>query len=96
MKWIEIITLRSLANVNTQFLDELLQQVVKSKKINGHPSEIRIYHNSTVETDLSIHIHWESKAQPPRESPLGQQISYAMKGLGLLNHSIWVEAGAWE
>lgn len=96
MKWIEIITLRSLDRVNTQFLDGLLQNAIKSRKINGHPSEIRIYHNSTVETDLSIHIHWESKAQPARESPLGQQISYAMKGLGLLNHSVWVEAGAWK
>ncbi len=90
MKWIEIITLRSHARVDTRLLDELLRQVVKSKT-SGDPKEIRIYQNLIVETDLSIHIYWEAKARPQRESPLGQQLSYALKDLGLLNHSVWVE-----
>jgi hypothetical protein len=91
MRWVEVITLRSLAKVNPQLLDQLLGQFVRSKT-RGDPPEIRVYHHSIVETDLSIHIHWETKGQPPRESPLGQQLSYALKGLGLLNHSVWVEA----
>ena len=93
MKWVEIITLRSLAKVDTQLLDELLRQVVKSKTV-GHPVEIRMYQHSILETDLSIHIYWETKSQQQRESPLGQQFSYALKGLGLLNHSVWVETAA--
>jgi hypothetical protein len=95
MKWIEIINLRSLAKVNTHLLDELLQQVVKSKTA-GHPVEIRMYHRSILETDLSIHIYWETKLQHQPESPLGQQFSYALKSLGLLNHSVWVETAALE
>jgi hypothetical protein len=95
MKWVEVVTLRSLAKVNPQLVDELLHQVVESKT-PGHPADIRIYHHSVVETDLSIHIHWETKDQHPRESPLGQQLSYALKGMGLLNHSVWVEAAALE
>lgn len=91
MKWVEIITLRSLAKVNTQLLDELLQQVVKSKTA-GHPAEIRMYQHSILETDLSIHIYWETQHQ--HESPLGQQVSYALKGLGLLNYSVWIETVA--
>jgi hypothetical protein len=90
MKWLEIITLRSHAKVETRLLDEFLLQVVKSKT-SGHPEEIRIYQNSIVETDLSIHIYWETKPRSQRESPLGQQLSYALKGLGLLNYSVWVE-----
>ena len=93
MKWIEIITLRSLAKANRQLVDELLRQVFKQKE-PGLPASIRIYHHPTVETDLSIHIHWEMGAQHPCESPLGQRLSYALKGLGLLNHSIWVETAA--
>jgi hypothetical protein len=93
MKWVEIITIRSLAKVNTQLLDELLRQVVKSKT-TGHPVEIRMYQHSIVESDLSIHIYWETKPQHQPESPLGQQFSYALKGLGLLNHSVWVETAA--
>lgn len=95
MKWIEIINLRSLAKVNMQLLDELLQQVGKSKT-DGHPVEIRMYHHSILETDLSIHILWETEPQHLRESPLGQQFSYALKDLGLLNHSVWVETAALE
>jgi hypothetical protein len=91
MKWVEIITVRSLAKADAQLLDELLQQVVKSKT-PGHPVEIRMYQHAIVETDLSIHIYWETTHQI--ESPLGQQFSYALKGLGLLNHSVWVETAA--
>lgn len=77
-----------------QLLDELLQQVVKSKTA-GHPVEIRIYQHSIVETDLSI-LYWETKPHHQHKSPLGQQFSYALKGLGLLNHSVWIETAALE
>lgn len=91
MKWIEIITLRSLVKANRQLVDELLRQVFQQKE-SGLSASIRIYHHPTVETDLSIHILWEKEAPPPGKSPLGLQLSYALKGLGLLNYSIWVEA----
>jgi len=74
MKWVEIITLRSLAKVDRQLFDELLQQVGKSKTCR-YPMAIRMYPHSIVETDLSIHIYWQTKPQHQRESPLGQQFS---------------------
>jgi hypothetical protein len=95
MKWIEVITLRSLLKENRQMVDELLRQVFERKE-SGLAASIRVYHQPTVETDFSIHINWENGLQPPRGSPLGQQLSYALKGLGLLHHSIWVEAAAME
>jgi len=95
MKWVEIITVRSLTKVDSQLLDALMQQVAKSKT-SGHPENIRMFQNSIVETDLSIHIYWETISQRQPESLLGQQFSYALKGLGLLNHSIWVETAALE
>jgi len=95
MKWVEIITLRSLAKAKRQLVDELLRQVFKQKE-SGLAASIRVYHHPAIETDLSIHIHWEDGLQHPSESPLGQQLSYALRGLGLLHHSIWVEAAATE
>ncbi|MCE5336859.1 MAG: hypothetical protein LLG06_19955 [Desulfobacteraceae bacterium] len=95
MKWVEIITLRSLARANQQLVEELLQQVFEQKQL-GLPALIRIYHHGTVETDFSIHIHWEIEGQLPCESPLGLQISYALRGLGFLNHSIWIETACLE
>jgi len=95
MKWIEIITLRSLSKTNTQLVNELLNEEGKSATAE-HPVEIRIYHHSVVETDLSIHIHWKSEPGSQNKSPLGLRVSSALKDLGLLNHSVWVETAALE
>ena len=95
MKWVEIITLRSPTRINAQFVDELLKQVDKAD-IPKHLVEIRIYHHSVVETDLSIHIYWRSEPGSQNKSPLGLKLSYALRNLGLLNHSVWVETADLE
>lgn len=95
MKCIEIITLRSLEKANRHLVDELLGQVCQQKK-TGLDASIKVYHHPTVETDLSIHIHWESTVQQPGKSSLGEHLSYALKELGLLHYSIWVETAAME
>jgi hypothetical protein len=99
MKWVEIITLRSPSEINGQFIDELLNEVGKSDEATDTPKhliEVKIYHHSVVETDLSIHIYWNSEPGSQDKSPLGLRISYALKPLGLLNHSVWVETAARE
>ncbi len=93
MKWIEIITLRSPTSINTQFLDELVKELGKSDTPEDLV-EIRIYHHSVVETDLSIHIYWKSELGSQDKSPLGLRFCYALKNQGLLNHSVWVEKAA--
>jgi hypothetical protein len=95
MKWLEIITLRSSANIDKQFLIELLKDAGNSDSPN-HLVEIRIYHHSVVETDLSIHIYWKSEPGSQNKSPLGLRFSYALRNLGLLNHSVWVETASAE
>lgn len=93
MKWIEIITLRSPTKINKQFVDELLKEGAESDSPE-HLVEIKIYHHSVVETDLSIHIYWKSEPGSQHKSPLGLRFSSALRNLGLLNHSVWVETGA--
>jgi hypothetical protein len=95
MKWVEIITLRSPSKINTQLVDELLKEVGNSDTPK-HLVEIKIYHHSVVETDLSIHIYWKSEPGSQNKSPLGLRFSYALRNLGLLNHSAWVETAALE
>jgi hypothetical protein len=97
MKWVEIITLRSPAKINKKFVDELMKEVGESDSPNDTPKhliEIKIYHHSVVETDLSIHIYWKSEPGSQNKSPLGLRFSSALRNLGLLNHSVWVETGA--
>ena len=97
MKWVEIITLRSPSKINKQFVDELLKEVGESDSPTDTPKhlvEIRVYHHSVVETDLSIHIHWDSEPGSQSKSPLGLKLSYALRNMGLLSHSVWVEVAA--
>lgn len=94
MKWVEIVSLRCPTNIDIRFVDELFREVSDSDSPHP-PVEIRLYRHSTVETDLSFHIHWESeKRQTPRKSPLGLRFASALKNLGLLNHSVWAETKA--
>ena len=99
MKWIEIISLRSATNIDTPFVNELLNGISESDSATdrpGHLVEIRVYHHSIVETDLSIQIYWESEPGSQDKSPLGLRLSSALRDLGLLNHSVWVETAAME
>ena len=99
MKWVEIISLRCPANIDTRFVDELLKGVSESDLPTDTPKhliEIKVYHHSVVETDLSIHIYWKSEPGSQDKSPLGLRFSSALKPLGLLNHSVWVETAARE
>ncbi len=99
MKCVEIITLRSPSKINGEFIDELLKGVGEcdsSTDTPNHLVEIRVYHHSVVETDLSIHIYWKSELGSQDKSPLGLRFSSALKPLGLLNHSVWIERAAWE
>jgi hypothetical protein len=99
MNWIEIITLRSPSKINGQFIDELLKGVSEHDSLTDtskNLDEIKIYHHSEVETDLSIHIYWKSDPGSQDKSPLGLRFSYALRRLGLLNHSVWVETAARE
>jgi hypothetical protein len=93
MKWVEIISLRCSSHVDTRFVDELLREVSESDSPTDTPHlvEIRIYHHSVFETDLSIHIYWQSAPGTQDKSPLGLRFSSALRNLGLLNHSVWVE-----
>jgi hypothetical protein len=69
---------------------------VDRSDVPKHLTEIRTYHHSKVETDLSIHIYWKSETGSQHKSPLGLKFSYALRNLGLLNHSVWVETAAME
>ena len=99
MNWVEIITLRSPGNINRELVDELLKGVDDSDAATDTPKhlvEIKIYRHSVVESDLSIHIYWKSEPGSQDRSPLGLRFSSALKPLGLLNHSVWVEIAARE
>lgn len=99
MKWVEIISLRCLTNIDALFVDELLKGISETDSATDTPEhlvEIRVYRHSIVENDLSIHIYWESEPGGQDKSPLGLRFSSALRDLGLVNHSLWVATATLE
>ncbi len=94
MKWVEIITLRSLEQLNRDFVDQLVAEISESDfSTDKHNclQEIRTYYNYPVESDMSIHIYWESEKGEQQKSPFALRVHSALTSMGLLNHSIWIE-----
>lgn len=58
--------------------------------------EIKIYRHATVDSDLSIHLYWESDEVEKHGSTLGLHLVSSLKEFGRINHSIWIKDGGGE
>jgi hypothetical protein len=88
MFWLEIIKLR-LAWKGSAPLDELLDSI--SKVGQSGLVDMKTYRHAALETDLSVHLHWDSEPPEPNGSALGLRLAQALKEFGLIDHSVWVE-----
>ena len=94
MRWMESITLRSIETSVDSGIAELLRQMLApSDSWAQRPVDIKIYHLAGIDTDFSIHIHWNGSAGGQGKSPLGLRLANNLKYIGLINHSIWIENG---
>jgi len=89
MKWLEVIKLRAAGN-GEGLLEELFREMNKAGQKRGLV-EIRTYRHAALETDLSVHLHWESDRPDQNGSLLGLRLVQALKEFGLIDHSIWIE-----
>lgn len=90
MKWVEIIKVRTVGEPERLIVTEVLKDFI-AMGIGNQPAGVKLYHHATVESDLCIHIYWESETLSPRKSPMGLRIVESIGALGVANHSIWVE-----
>jgi len=90
MRWLEVIKLRS-----AERGDGLLQGLLRpmSKVSESGLVEIKTYRHAALETDLSVHLHWDSEMADQSGSVLGLRLAQALRELGLTDHSIWIEEG---
>jgi hypothetical protein len=86
--WLEVIKLRSPENYERilETIRPLLGSVQDKDLVR-----IRIYRHIAIETDLSLHLHWESNGPTRKASVLGHQLVQMMKAFGLIDHSLWLE-----
>jgi hypothetical protein len=88
MKWLEVIKLRS-AGKDSGLLEELLLSIERLSQ--DGLMEMKIYDHAALETDLSVHLHWESGRLEQNGSALGLRLAQALKEFGLIDHSMWIE-----
>jgi hypothetical protein len=90
MKCIEIINLRSAGDPR-----ESIEQKIPGSTVEVDQSKdlvsIQVYRHATLDTDLSVHLLFESSKQEMQPSALGQRLASALKDFGLVSHSMWVE-----
>jgi len=89
MKWLEVIKLRAAGN-SESLLEEFLAPVAKIDQNRGFV-EMKIYRHAALENDLSVHLHWNSEWPEQNGSILGLRLAQALKELGLIDYSIWIE-----
>ena len=89
MKWIEIIELRSVSH--RYVLQELdVENFLTDASLAVKPCAINVYRHGTIETDVSIHLLYDSKQVDIYGSVLGEQLTSFLKEFGLVNHTVWV------
>jgi hypothetical protein len=88
MKWLEVIKLRS-AGKDSRLLEELLLSIDRFNQ--SGLVEMKTFHHAALESDWSIHLHWESERPQQNGSALGLRLAQAFKEFGLVDHSIWME-----
>ena len=90
MRWMHIITLRSsttsLESLNNEVLFSIINNM-RERSLKGS----KIYRRYAMDSDLSIHLFWDSANVEQKGNPLSQHLILFLKQYGLVNHSIWVE-----
>ena len=90
MRWVEIIALRS-AQGNLEAVEAaFLISIVHDHRTKGLEA-IMVYRHLTMETDLSVHLHWNTGAVEPRGSKAARHLARVLKDYGLVNRSVWRE-----
>jgi len=92
MKTVEIITVRLDPRRKEPLLGELLA-TLESQNLSDDQVSVEIYRHATVATDLSIHLHSESRQTQALLSDLGRHLASALREFGQINHSAWVNEG---
>ena len=90
MRWIDIITLRSSASSLESLNNEVLFSIINHMRMRNLKGS-KIYRRYALDSDLSIHLFWDSATVEQKGNPLIQHLILFLKQYGLVNHAIWVE-----
>lgn len=90
MKWAEIIILRSpvrSAKMRLSNFKDLIDNVVGQAK----QEQILVFCREKLDTDICLVLCHNDEKTETGGSPLGLRLTTALKELGLVRHTIWIE-----
>jgi len=89
-KWTEVITVRS-NGANANLLASTLKDLMRAVEGEAGLGRIRIYQRERIDTDFSIVLFHHHKKETTGPSRLGVRLSDALKELGQVHHTVWIE-----
>ena len=89
MKWLEIINLRTPGQHFENVPDKLIGLLSKTPQ-EADPFTIQIYCHATLDTDLSIHINWDTRHASRQKTLLGSCLASSLEDFGMIHHTIWI------
>jgi hypothetical protein len=92
MKWLEIIELRSVGKYRAE-VEAGLSRLTAGTDEESALRDIKVYRNVSIDTDWSIHLHFQSPQKEMSTSPLALRLAAALKKFGLVYHSVWQDKG---
>jgi hypothetical protein len=90
MNWVEIIKLRTIEHDTQNLTRDLIRPMIEHTKENGLTG-IEIYHGARLETDVSIHLLWNTKSPESYRTTIGMRLFMALEAYGLAYHSAWIK-----
>jgi len=88
MHSIEIITLRAACGKK---VDHRFMGLLDAEGDIDDLKEVRIYFHADLDTDMSIHLHWQTDEPIRQRSTFGIRLAQLLKDYGLINHDLWIE-----
>lgn len=88
MNYLEIIELRS-SDRDHGMLCEKLTVLIEDLNKGNEDCSVKLYRHNSVDTDWSVHLHYQLKSPSTSPSPLGFRISSALQEFGLVHHGVW-------
>ncbi len=93
MRWLEAIKVQAASgreSIIQQELKALTHDVCNGSEIPGL-LETMLHQHALIPGCFVIHLFWETESPNVQGSPLGLQLKYMLKTLGLIDFTVWTE-----
>ena len=98
MRWMETIKVQS-ATGKEHTAEHALTLVARDVQVNPGGQGLReavVSSHATVYGFFALRLFWDTDDPKPSGSTLGISLAQSLKAFGLVDHSVWIEAGSNE